>query len=133
MFKHSYIILIVIQFCFSVMVVSCGSKLNMSKFMIDFGVSPTVNKTIGWDANPEHEILTGYKLYFGAAPGIYDGSCVVGGGISPVIILISELVNPNNPDHTIKNFKVNSACYFAISSYNAQFESALSGSIAYNP
>jgi hypothetical protein len=30
--------------------------------------------TLSWDANPAGDAVTGYKLYFGSAPGVYNGA-----------------------------------------------------------
>ncbi len=92
-----------------------------------------VFKEIGWDANPEHEILVGYKLYFGSAPGIYDGACVYGAETSPAIITIDSLTDQSHPSYIIDSFKNDTPCYFAISAYNNEVESSISSAIAFIP
>lgn len=85
--------------------------------------------TIAWEdfKSPMQKKTTGYKLYFGSAPGRYDGKCVKGLE-SPINIPISLLDKPEKPVVTVTGIE-KSICYFAIASYNKWGESALSAPI----
>ena len=95
--------------------------------------SAIISKEVGWDANPIIEVVVGYKLYFGTAPGTYNGGCVNTGENSPIIIPIAGLADPNYPSYVFNGFKSGSPCYFSISAYNNIGESIRSNDLVYTP
>jgi len=95
--------------------------------------SALISKEVGWDANPTVEVVVGYKLYFGTAPGTYNGGCVNTGENSPIIVPVAGLSDPNYPSYVFNGFKSDTPCYFSISAYNNMGESARTNDLVYTP
>ena len=74
--------------------------------------------TLAWDANTEPN-LAGYKVYYGTAQGgPYKGSGSPDGA-SPVIVPLSSLQNPANPEYTVHGLP-ESTYYFVATAYNGE-------------
>ncbi|HLE10158.1 MAG: hypothetical protein A2504_05365 [Bdellovibrionales bacterium RIFOXYD12_FULL_39_22] len=89
-----------------------------------------VSRTIEWDANPEEETISGYKIYFGTEEDNYNGNCVVNGEISsPLVIDVDDLENSNAPAYILEDVRGDIVCYFAVSAFRGTEESSLSESV----
>ncbi len=74
--------------------------------------------TLGWSTNSEPG-LAGYKIYYkteSEAPP-YDGTGLTEGN-SPIVVSLSKLKNPKNPEFTIHGLNKDKTYFFTITAYD---------------
>ncbi len=88
-----------------------------------YAVKPTVQSdapsaTLAWSANSEPG-LAGYKIYYkiDSQSPPYDGTGLTEGN-SPIVVSLSKLENPKNPEFTIHNLNKDRTYFFTITAYD---------------
>jgi hypothetical protein len=90
------------------------------------GVSSAAEVTLAWDANSETDLM-GYKIYYDTNPGNPYYGTDADQGISPIIVLIDDLEEQDNPKFTLTGLSNNEDYYFALTAFdNENLESGFS-------
>lgn len=81
-------------------------------------VAVSYNKKVylTWQGNTENDIA-GYKIYYGNARGVYNGTRAME-GFSPIQVPVSGLREPLNPRFELSGLKVNELYYITITAYD---------------
>lgn len=73
--------------------------------------------TLAWDANSEPS-LAWYKVYYDSSPGDPYYGEEADQGISPITILLEDLLDQNNPEFTLTGLDSGPTYYFAVTAGN---------------
>lgn len=75
--------------------------------------------TLAWDANTEPNLM-GYYIYYDTTPGPPYVGTDADQGPSPIIVMIEDLYDPENPEYTITGLDDADVHYFAVTAFDVE-------------
>ena len=116
--------------------VFCLAIVSFLTFLLPIAFFPNLasakDVTLAWDANRETD-LAGYKICYGkTSGGPYDGSGSTDGD-SPIVVPLSTLLDPSNPEFTVHGLPRGTYCFVTTAYDTEGFESLYSNEACTSP